>query len=746
MKKGVMLLLGLIILSVVAVADVGVSTLTPAGMLWRDNSNNISYEYAVKQYKIDFDTPSSNLVSMNLVANGAVIQEIINPSSSVCTLSGNNVITCNGDFDVLTVNSNSTVVSADITFSWDIIAVDSVSGSVKQNLSFTVKNDGTAPRYTLRSPMNYTIHKPQDQIFNLTVLEAESGLGFTQEMRYDWTNTVSTTTATLPVSLTLGGDYYTATVDIGAGVVSQPYFAYFFNLTDKAGNMNVGQWHYLFIDRSAPIVTLTAPINGTVISTLTEDYGFDQGDQSFGIDASFTPRVSCDLYIDNALKSSITRSENSTESLSTSLDGLLDGEHEWYVTCEDSAGWQTISTTLTFILDTTGPSITLNSPELNSVIASGTIIDLSIDDLYSDVDPDSVFYEFESGDETFELVDPYDLDTTDWSESEGTFIVYASDILGNPSEETFTFIIDNTPPDITLLTPLDGEYSNGEFQFSANDANSDEFSCSLRLDNIVQQTVLVQSDEEASVTVADVVDGDYQWDVNCTDGVGNQAVSSETRAVKFDRTSPVVSLLTPDNTNTNGVSDFNYQITEPNFANCTLFGTASNFSAVSTGLSSRDGVYSWKLVCGDLAGNKIMTPSKQFYYDLKKPVITSVVSSAITSSTATLSWNVDETSNNSVFYGINSSLLLQQLYFVTLSTTPSENVEGFSSSTLYYYVVQSCDQWNNCENSTEYNFTTSAAPSSSSGGGGGGGSAKGCDVGYQRVNGVCVLIVPEPAL
>jgi hypothetical protein len=105
--------------------------------------------------------------------------------------------------------------------------------------------------------------------------------------------------------------------------------------------------------------------------------------------------------------------------------------------------------------------------------------------------------------------------------------------------------------------------------------------------------------------------------------------------------------------------------------------------------------------------------------DTTPPIISSVGSS-VTSSTATITWTTDETSNSSVYYGITTATTSFS-GLDDLVTSHSITLNDLSASTLYYYNVSSCDYWGNCNVSVQHDFTTSAAPVTPSGGGGGGG-------------------------
>lgn len=106
--------------------------------------------------------------------------------------------------------------------------------------------------------------------------------------------------------------------------------------------------------------------------------------------------------------------------------------------------------------------------------------------------------------------------------------------------------------------------------------------------------------------------------------------------------------------------------------------------------------------------------------DTTAPSISSI-SSSVTSSTATITWVTDETSNSSIYYGTTATNSHQGSS--DLTTSHSVTLSSLSASTLYYYNVSSCDYWKNCNISIQYNFTTSEAPVTPPGGGGSSGTS-----------------------
>ncbi|MBU2565620.1 MAG: pre-peptidase C-terminal domain-containing protein [Candidatus Thermoplasmatota archaeon] len=96
--------------------------------------------------------------------------------------------------------------------------------------------------------------------------------------------------------------------------------------------------------------------------------------------------------------------------------------------------------------------------------------------------------------------------------------------------------------------------------------------------------------------------------------------------------------------------------------------------------------------------------------DTTPPVISSVQSSSITSSGATITWTTDEASSSVVEYGTTTS------YGSTATgsngvTSHSVSLSGLTAGTTYHYRVKSADSSGNTATSGDYTFTTTAASS-----------------------------------
>lgn len=94
--------------------------------------------------------------------------------------------------------------------------------------------------------------------------------------------------------------------------------------------------------------------------------------------------------------------------------------------------------------------------------------------------------------------------------------------------------------------------------------------------------------------------------------------------------------------------------------------------------------------------------------DLAAPSITNVINRTITGSSAIINWTTNENANSIIYYGESQSNLSSSLANYSNVTSRQLTITGLKSSTRYYYNVTSCDVYNNCANSSIYNFTTSS--------------------------------------
>ncbi len=96
--------------------------------------------------------------------------------------------------------------------------------------------------------------------------------------------------------------------------------------------------------------------------------------------------------------------------------------------------------------------------------------------------------------------------------------------------------------------------------------------------------------------------------------------------------------------------------------------------------------------------------------DTTPPVISSVGSSGISSSGATVSWSTNEASDSQVDFGTTSSYGSSTTLNASMVTSHSQSLSGLVPSTTYHYRVKSKDAAGNMATSGDYTFATTPPP------------------------------------
>jgi len=576
------------------------------------------------------------------------------------------------------------------------------------------------------------------------------------------------------------------------------YFDSRFEISDKAGNLNDSFYH-VFVDDEAPAIDLELPTNGTKDSSFTFTYNLTDNSFVTNNEGSFTPEVNCSLYFRNQtgdyyVDSEVSLDNETTppESLTPNLDSLSDGTYDYYFVCLDKANWDTRSEVRTILLDRNGPIIVNQSHGDGAIVNNHTEIEFRITD-----DPSGVSHvwwsigvtdNFLTGDNHVYTINSSYLTPNVNNNLE----IHANDTAGNPSNSNFSIFVDVTAPTITLNSPVNNTpVKSNVIQFTADDDKSININCTVvDVNNGVDYVVSVVDENPTDVTLNSIVtDGDYPWRVECTDNVGNHQVSEQIILV-YDTTIPEIELESPlsnlayDVTNINfpdKLGNFSYNVTEIHLNTCNLYlnnvdwGISGTTDFINVDISpSCDGPcssltpsndrYSWFVECLDNAGNSDNSTFGYFYYDTIDPSIDNVNSTNIADTSADIIWEAGEITKNTVFYGTNTTDTSDWENTSIIGTTENASValSSLTALTTYYYYVESCDQFNQCEEdkndpaappgdvsgeaaaSSYYTFNTTATPVENDGGGSGGSGGGGntCAKGYTREDGKCVKDEP----
>ncbi len=387
-------------------------------------------------------------------------------------------------------------------------------------------------------------------------------------------------------------DYVNYSINAGPGTpLSDPYdistsgwtdgdYTVQINTEDMAGNSN-SSWYFFTVDSTIPTIQLISPLNNSIITAGTI--------LDFSVLDSNLDHVTYSINggPDNLL----------SDPYDISTSGWADGDYTVQINAVDIAG-NTNSSWYFFTIDASSPTILLNSPGNNSIIASGTLLDF----LVTDTDLSQTNYSINGGAD-IPFTDPFDISTSGWADGDYTVTINARDVAGNKNTKWFSFTIDSTKPIIQLNSPFNNSIipSGIILDFSITDLHLDQVIYSL---NGGADTPLFAPFD---IPTAGWSDGGYTVQINVLDLAGNS--NSSSYFFTIDSTPPLIILNAPENNSVvheSTLLDFSIVDSHLSQANYSVNGGAETpfidpFDISTAGWS--DGNFVVQIITMDSAGN-----------------------------------------------------------------------------------------------------------------------------------------------
>jgi len=385
-------------------------------------------------------------------------------------------------------------------------ATDNAGNSATENVTFTV--DTTPPDIEIISPEDSEILDEDAVVIEWIGSDETSGID-RYEVSINYAGWLNVDMETSYQFQNLSDGEYTVIV----------------RAIDNAGNSATDSVT-LTIDTTSPDIEITSPEDSEILADDTVMVEWIGSDETSGID-HYEVRLDDESRINVGLE---TRYE---------FTGLSDGEHTVDVRATDKAGNSAMDS-VTFIVDTTSPSIEITTPTDNDLFNTS---DINVQWIGSDETSGIDYYEIKMNDGYWlNMGMETNYEITDLPDGEHTVIVRATDKAWNSATDRVTFTVDTTPPDIEVTTPTYDELFNVtdiKIEWIGSDETSGVYNYEIR----INEDIWIDKNDETSHEFTDLSDGEHKVEIRAIDNAGNSRIESVDFTV--DVTPPDITILNP---------------------------------------------------------------------------------------------------------------------------------------------------------------------------------------------------------
>ena len=543
-----------------------------------------------------------------------------------------------------------------------IWANDSLDNNGSSSLTFTI--DFTNPNGTLISPENNT-YDTTNNTQNFTV-NLSDNIGVENATLYVYNSSgslisnITTTLLEFIVSSTLG-----TVVDLADGV-----YTWFYELFDWAGNTFITSNSTVTVDATNPLLNVVSPENNTYTTDTGLNINYTVSDFNLS---------SC-WYSNDSMSENISLGNNGDCTNITSIT-WLEGEHNLTIWVNDSGGYQNTST-ITFTIDVSNPSINLISPE-NNTYKTPALQNFTVNLSDNIGVKNATLYVYNSSNELVNQTSDTSFSEYTLTSNTGIVVTLADDNytwyydVFDRAENTntslnYTVVIDATDPVLDVTSFTNNTYTNNT-GLNINYTVSETYleSCWYSNDSMLENTTL--SPCQTNITTITWSEGQHNVTVWANDSAGNE--KSSLRRFTIDTIYPTISIDSPSNgsTSTDSGLDVTYLAADTNLESCWYSNDSfsSNITLAScttniTDVAWSEGQHNITIWTNDSAGQ----------------VNSSVVTFSVDSITPSIT--IDTPSNNT--YTTNTGLNVNY-------TTSDTNLEScwYSNDSMLDNITLPCD-------------------------------------------------------
>ncbi len=259
------------------------------------------------------------------------------------------------------------------------------------------------------------------------------------------------------------------------------------------------------VDTTDPVVSITEPLADDEFGESSVDIAWTGSDGGSGI-AGYSIRVDEGSWVNVAMATTYT------------FDDLEDGDHMVEVMATDAAG-NTASASVSFLVDTTMPSILIVSPTANALFGSASVtVTWSAADAGSGLDVMEVRYDSTAWVEVPTTTTTYTFSSL--PDGLHTLEICATDACGYECIESVTIRMDTIAPTLSITTPnMDDAFdvSDVTVSWTASDAGSGIAQVLISIDG---GTAVSLGTTSTSHTFEGLEDGDHEVTIEVVDAAG----------------------------------------------------------------------------------------------------------------------------------------------------------------------------------------------------------------------------------
>jgi len=415
---------------------------------------------------------------------------------------------------------------------------------------------------------------------------------------------------------------------------------------DTSGNSDSTETRTIGLDTIAPVINLSAPVDGLNTTSASLNFTFSVNDNS---------TINCTLYKDVEGSISYVAADYNSSVLpgintTINVSGFENRLNSWYISCVDSAGNTNVSDTQVFTLDQAAPQVVVTLPTENGSFGYTIYIKTEITDLLSSVDS-AWYYMYNNSDAGQSLANGtlnssgsrdsiWNASSYENAEWNITFSAFANDTLGNTINKNVSFFLDNNKPVIQLIAPtatLKYYNSNFSLNISVQDGslnytfyNISSLGTTVQYNTTTYETAVDGHTWQDVFNATGNADGTYYLTATGQDSVEN--VVNVSTIFVIDKSTPSLTINYPSqNEYINATSiNFNWTVTDNLAAtldcNITVGGSTKQLDCTNatpcnytfTGFSET--TYDFNVSCIDNASNNV-TESDNFTVDITIPSI-----------------------------------------------------------------------------------------------------------------------------